>query len=201
MVLAPIAAVITFMLGLRVGAGDAVTAASVFAAPPGNPPTMGAPVPFAWQVLTYIQDRGVRETIAESDLTVIARSKGKESRWTGSSNADGIAEAVLAIPGLLPGDAVELGVGVQDGVGGRVRDLDAGFDPQVGDQRTIGLEPAAPGRRGVVDVELGQGFGEAPDPAPGRESEVAVHREAVHERTRVAFCERAERAERRGRGL
>ena len=112
MVLAPIVAVVTFMLGLRVGAGNAVKAASVFAAPPGKPPTAGAPVPFAWQILTYIEDRGVRETIAMRDLTVIARSKGQESRWTGSSNADGIAEAVLAIPGLVPGDPVELEVHV-----------------------------------------------------------------------------------------
>jgi hypothetical protein len=112
MVLAPIASVVTFMLGLRVGAGNAVKAASVFGAPPGKPPAAGAPVPFAWQILTYIEDRGVRETIGMQGLTVVARSKGKESRWTGASNADGIAEATLAIPELAPGDPVELEVRV-----------------------------------------------------------------------------------------
>jgi len=109
-VLAPIVAVATLMLGLRVGAGDAVKAASVFGAPPGKPPGAGAPVPFAWQVLTYVEDRGVRETIAVRELTVIARSKGSESRWSGSSNADGIAEAALALPALAPNDPLEIEV-------------------------------------------------------------------------------------------
>jgi hypothetical protein len=109
-VIAPLVSVATLMLGLRVGAGKAVTAASVFAAPPGKPNVAGAPVPLAWQVLTYVEDRGVRETIAIRDLTVIARSKGKESRWTGSSNADGIAEASLALPDLAPNDPVEIEV-------------------------------------------------------------------------------------------
>ncbi|HVH46613.1 MAG TPA: hypothetical protein VM925_29935 [Labilithrix sp.] len=109
-VLAPLVSIATLMLGLRVGAGNAVHAASVFAAPPGKPVTAGAPVPLAWQVLTYLEDRGVRETIAMSELTVIARSKGKESRWSGASNADGIAEAALAIPDLAPNDPVEVEV-------------------------------------------------------------------------------------------
>jgi len=109
-VLAPIVAVATLMIGLRVGAGNAVRAASVFAAPPGTPASPGAPVPFAWQVLTYVEDRGVRETVAMRDLTVVARSKGKESRWTGASNMDGIAEAALALPDLAPNDPVELEV-------------------------------------------------------------------------------------------
>ena len=112
MVLAPLVAVATLMLGLRVGAGNAVMAASVFAAPPGKAPAAGAPVPFAWQILTYIEDRGVRETIGMPDLTVIARSKGKEARWTGSSNADGIAEASLAMADLAPNDPVEIEVRV-----------------------------------------------------------------------------------------
>jgi hypothetical protein len=110
LVVAPIVSVATLMLGLRVGAGKAVKAASVFAAPPGRPPSPGAPTPLAWQILTYLEDRGVRETVAMADLTVIARSKGKEARWTGASNADGIAEASLAIPDLEPGDPVTIEV-------------------------------------------------------------------------------------------
>jgi len=109
-VLAPLVSVATLMIGLRIGAGHAVKAASVFAAPPGKPPAPGAPTPLAWQILTYLEDRGVRETVAMPDLTVIARSKGKEARWTGASNADGIAEASLAIPDLSPGDPVEIEV-------------------------------------------------------------------------------------------
>jgi hypothetical protein len=109
-VLAPIISVATLMLGLRVGAGSTVRAATVFAAPPGKPPSEGAPVPIAWQVLTYLEDRGVRETVGMRDLTVIARSNGKQSSWTGSSNVDGIAEPSLAIPGLAIGDPITVEV-------------------------------------------------------------------------------------------
>jgi hypothetical protein len=109
-VAAPIVSVATLMLGLRVGAGKAVRAASVFAAPPGKAASPGAPVPFAWQILTYLEDRGVRETIAVRELTVIARSKGNEARWSGASNTDGIAEATLALPDLAPNDPVEIEV-------------------------------------------------------------------------------------------
>lgn len=109
-VLAPLVSVVTLMIGLRVGAGEAVRAASVFAAPPGTPASPGAPAPFAWQILTYVDDHGVRATVAVRDLTVIARSKGNEARWTGASNADGIAEATLALPALAPDDPVEVEV-------------------------------------------------------------------------------------------
>ncbi len=104
---APLVAVATLMLGLRVGAGESVRAASIFAAPAGRAPAGGG-VPLAWQILTYLEDRGVRETVPMNDLTLVARSEGKESRWTGASNADGIAEASLAFEGLLPGDAVDV---------------------------------------------------------------------------------------------
>jgi hypothetical protein len=109
-VLTPIVSVATLMVGLRIGAGTAVKAASVFAAPLGRPPALGAPTPLAWQILTYLEDRGVREAVAMAGLTVVARSKGKQARWTGASNADGIAEASLAIPDLEPGDPVEIEV-------------------------------------------------------------------------------------------
>jgi hypothetical protein len=109
-VLAPLVSIATLMVGLRIGAGRAVRAASVFAAAPGLPAEAGARVPLAWQILTYLEDRSVRETIAVADLTVIARSKDRESRWTGSSNADGIAEASLGLVGLGDDDVVEVEV-------------------------------------------------------------------------------------------
>jgi hypothetical protein len=108
--MAPIVSVATLMLGLRVGAGNVVHAATIYAAPPGRAPAPGAPVPLAWQVLTYLEDRGVRETVGMRDLTVIVRSKGKESRWTGSSNADGIAEASLAIADFTASDPISVEV-------------------------------------------------------------------------------------------
>lgn len=106
-VAAPIAAIATLMLGLRVGARDAVRAAVVLGAPPARP-APGRPTTLAWQVVTFLDDRGVRETIPIADLSAIARSKGKEARWTGASNGDGVAEISLAIDGLARGDDVEL---------------------------------------------------------------------------------------------
>lgn len=105
---APLVAVATFMLGLRIGAGEAVRAASIFAAPPGRPPAPGAPAPLALQILTYYEERGVRETVAMRGLSLVARSKGREARWTGASNEDGIAEASVAIDGFAPGDPLEI---------------------------------------------------------------------------------------------
>ncbi|MCW5836105.1 MAG: hypothetical protein KIS78_27135, partial [Labilithrix sp.] len=150
-VLAPIAAVATLMLGLRVGAGNAVRAASVYAAPPGAPPSAGAPVPFAWQVLTYLEDRGTRETLGVDGLTVVARSKGHESRWTGASNVDGVAEATFAIPGLAPNDPVEIEVRAA----GEAEPLARGFvDWQ---SPTWAREPGEPGDRAAVRPSRRQG--------------------------------------------
>lgn len=106
-VAAPIVAVATMMIGLRVGAKSAVRAATVFGAPVGLTPPGGKPR-LAWQVLTYLDDRGVRETIAMPGLHAIARSKGGEARWDGASNEDGIAEIALELPDLKTGDPVDL---------------------------------------------------------------------------------------------
>jgi hypothetical protein len=108
-VAAPIVAIATLMLGLRVGAKDAVRAAVVFGAPPARP-AGGQPTRLAWQIVTFLDDRGVRETIPIAGLSVVARSKGKEARWSGASNADGIAEVSLPFEGLAHGDDVELEV-------------------------------------------------------------------------------------------
>lgn len=108
-VLAPIVAILTLMVGLRVGAGEAVRAAVVFGAPPGHPGPDGK-TRIAWQMLTFIDDRGVKETIPMKGLVVVARSKGHEARWTGASNGDGIAEIALEMEGLAFGDPLELEV-------------------------------------------------------------------------------------------
>jgi hypothetical protein len=109
MVLVPLVAILTLMIGLRVGAGEAVRAAVIFGAPPGHPGPDGK-TPLAWQMLTVLDDRGVKETIPMKDLVVVARSNGHEARWTGASNVDGIAEIALAIEGLAFGDPVDLEV-------------------------------------------------------------------------------------------
>jgi hypothetical protein len=63
---------------------------------------LGAPV--------GLEDRGVRETIAVGGLTVLARARGQEARWTGATNGDGVAEVSLEIEGIAAGDPVDLEV-------------------------------------------------------------------------------------------
>lgn len=109
-VTAPLVSIATLMVGLRIGAGSAFRAATIFTAPPGKPATPDAPAPLAWQVLTYLEDQGVREVIAIDGLSVIVRSKGKESRWTGKSNIDGIAEAHFELANLAEGDPIDIEV-------------------------------------------------------------------------------------------
>jgi hypothetical protein len=96
---APLVAVATLMIGLRVGAGESFRAAAIYAAPRAKGSSR-----LAWQVLTYLEDRGVREVVPIADLRVVARSGARESRWTGASNVDGIAEIDLD----LEGDAIEV---------------------------------------------------------------------------------------------
>jgi len=106
---APLVAIATLMIGLRVGAGEAVRAAVVFGFPPGSPAPDGK-TRLAWQVLTFLDDRGVKETIPMRGLTVVARAKGKESAWSGDTNVDGVAEVPLAIEGLAEGDDLDVEV-------------------------------------------------------------------------------------------
>src|SRR5690606_22434557 len=67
-VAAPIVSVATLMIGLRVGAEDAVRAAVVMGAPPARALPDGTTA-LAWQLLTLVHDRGVRETIPIDGLT------------------------------------------------------------------------------------------------------------------------------------
>lgn len=112
-VTAPIIAIFTLMIGLRIGAGESVRAAVVFGAPPGAPGPDGK-TRLAWQLLTVLDDRGVKETVPMKNLTVRATSKGKVSEWTGASNMDGIAEASFVFEDFKEGDDVALEVTLPD---------------------------------------------------------------------------------------
>lgn len=118
---APIVAVLTLMLGLRIGAGEAVHSATIFAAPP----TQGR---VALQLLTYYEERSVRETTAMHDLTLVATANdGKAARWKGDSNHDGIAEANLVFdhdPVTTDGDLHDIDVELR--VAGEKQALAAG---------------------------------------------------------------------------
>jgi hypothetical protein len=104
-VVVPLVAVATLAAGLRIGASPAVRAAVVYGAPPS-----AARAGLAWQVVTLVDDRGVREAIELKTVTVIARLRGREVVWQGPTNADGVAEIWLNLPGVAPGDPVELEV-------------------------------------------------------------------------------------------
>jgi hypothetical protein len=119
---APLIAIFTLMIGLRVGAGEAVRAAVVFGAPIGRPAPNGK-TRLAWQVLTFLDDRGVKETIPMQGLSVIANVKGQEQRWLGASNKDGVAEVFFELEGLAFGDPVHLEVRLE----GEKEPLAAGF--------------------------------------------------------------------------
>lgn len=110
---APLVAILTLMIGLRIGAGEAVRAAVVFGAPLPHPSPNGS-TRLVWQLLTFLDDRGVKETIPMKGIEVVARSKGHEARWQGASNADGIAEVSLEMEGLAYGDALDLEVRIAD---------------------------------------------------------------------------------------
>jgi hypothetical protein len=95
------------MIGLRVGAGESVDAAVILGGPLGLPAPNGK-TRLAWQILTFRDDRGVKETIPMQGLSAVARSKGREARWEGASNSDGIAEMALELEGVVFGDPIEL---------------------------------------------------------------------------------------------
>jgi hypothetical protein len=93
LVATPTAALATVALGLRLGAGSAVRAAVVYAAPRSV-----AGTGLAWQVVTFEEDRGGRQPIALPDVVVVGRVGTSESRWHGATNEDGAAEVLLQLP-------------------------------------------------------------------------------------------------------
>jgi hypothetical protein len=105
-VVTPVVAIATMALGLRVGARSTIHAAVVRGAPKARGATA-----FAWQLVTLIEDRGVRETEPLRGVTVRARTAdGREATWTGDTNADGVAEVRLEMPGVDRGTPMDLDV-------------------------------------------------------------------------------------------
>jgi hypothetical protein len=103
--LTPLATMIALGAGLRVGASDRETAAIVF----GAPLATGSHA-LAWQIAVSSDDRGIREPVVVPDLEVTASHAGTTARWRGATNADGIAEAHVELPGLTEGGEVHLEV-------------------------------------------------------------------------------------------
>ena len=109
MVVTPLVAMATLAVGLRIGAGNAVHAALVYGAPPARGSTMRA-----WQVVSVLEDRAVRESVPLKALTVRATAQAtadapaREAVWNGDTNVDGVAEIQLDMPWLRDGEPLAL---------------------------------------------------------------------------------------------
>jgi hypothetical protein len=104
-VVVPLVAVVTLAAGLRIGASPAIRAAVVYGAPP-SADRLG----LAWQLVTLVDDRGVREAIELPEVSVVARAGDKEARWRGATNSDGVAEVWLGLPDIQAGDPLSMQV-------------------------------------------------------------------------------------------
>jgi hypothetical protein len=102
LVLAPAVAIAAIGVGLEAGGHGKRDAAVVYAAPPAR-----AATGLAWQVVTFQEDRGAREPVALSGVTVKGSWNGQMTSWEGATNADGVAEVFLPLPAA---DVVDLEV-------------------------------------------------------------------------------------------
>jgi len=150
---APIIAILTLMIGLRVGAGEDVRAATLFGAPLGRPAPDGK-TRIAWQMLTFFDSRGVKETIPMRGLSVVATANGQTARWEGASNADGVAEIALEMEGLKHGDPLHLEVRAE----GEPAPIAAGhvsWNGALPEEKKTGTETAAAARPTVRSGAIG----------------------------------------------
>lgn len=93
LVLTPLVAVLVLVLGLRIGGKGAVRAASVWASPPS-----AARGEVVLQIVTFLDDRGVREAVHVSavDVSVTEVTTGKVTHVVTDTNVDGVIE--LSVP-------------------------------------------------------------------------------------------------------
>ncbi len=92
LVLTPFVSMTAVGVGLRVGASDAIAAATVFSAPLSR-----AGVGLAWQVVAFRANGSAREPLARQPLDVTVRAGAASTHWTGSTNEDGVAEMQLPV--------------------------------------------------------------------------------------------------------
>ncbi len=92
LVVTPFVAMTAVGVGLRLGASDAISAATVSSAPMAR-----AGLGLAWQVVAFRVNHDVREPLSGRPLEVTARAGTSTARWSGSTNEDGIAEIALPV--------------------------------------------------------------------------------------------------------
>jgi hypothetical protein len=94
LILTPFVAMTAVGVGLRVGASDAIVAATVFSAPESQ-----AGTGLAWQVVAFRVNASGREPLARQPLDVTARAGAVSTHWTGSTNEEGVGEMQLPLAG------------------------------------------------------------------------------------------------------
>jgi hypothetical protein len=100
------AAVVAVAFGLRFGASPSVRAAIVYGAPAAH-----AGSALAWPLVVLDDDRGARSPLARFEVAVSARAGASAAEWRGTTNEDGVAEALLAFPATpAPAGAVDVEV-------------------------------------------------------------------------------------------
>lgn len=92
-VLAPFAAAVAVVAGLRLGAPQDAAAAVIYGAPVGAAATAAA-----WQVFAFHDEDSGRQPMVETRLSIVARQGERSEEWRGTTNADGMAEALLPLP-------------------------------------------------------------------------------------------------------
>jgi hypothetical protein len=106
----PVVALAIVAIGLRVGAPSRVRGARVYAASPG-----AGREGLALQVATITEEGPLSEVIPMAGLTVVASARGGRAEWRGESNAEGVAEAWLALARVRAGDSLSVSVSAADG--------------------------------------------------------------------------------------
>jgi hypothetical protein len=106
----PVVALAVVALGLRSGAGERIRGALVYARGPGHGRTA-----LAWQLVVVAEEGGVREVVPGATVDVEASLRGARATWHGVTNAEGVAEVGLDLPGVKWGDPVALRATASDG--------------------------------------------------------------------------------------
>jgi hypothetical protein len=97
----PVIALTVVGLGLRIGAGERMRGAMVYARAPGQ--GRGG---LAWQLVVVADEGGVREVVPDAEVDVEASTGSARATWRGVTNAEGVAEVGLDLPGVKWGDPV-----------------------------------------------------------------------------------------------
>jgi hypothetical protein len=105
LVLTPAVALAIAAAGLRLGATQPIVSAVVYGAAPARGQDR-----LVWPIFTAVEEDGRQQGTALAQVTVVARSHGREATWRGATNSDGVAVATLVLPGVRAGDPVSLDV-------------------------------------------------------------------------------------------